>query len=172
MGSRLHITPRSEISFIEYGIATSLFGNLLVAQSPKGIVHLSFFQSSVSEAIQSLKSEHPQAEATRNDAVAKTLIPQIFQPQPRLALHLWGTEFQIKVWKALLTIPHGKTSTYSQIADLIGHPESARAVGNAIGSNRIAYLIPCHRITRRDGSLGGYRWGKDCKTKLLEWENA
>lgn len=170
MGAHLHISARDEITSIEYGIASSPFGNALIAQSPKGIVHLSFFQSPIAEAVESLKSEQPQAKAIRDDAGAKTLVAQIFQPQPKLALHIWGTEFQIKVWKALLTISHGKTATYSQIADLIGHPESARAVGNAIGRNRIAYLIPCHRITRRDGSLGGYRWGKDCKTKLLEWE--
>lgn len=170
MGVSLHITPRSEISSVTYGITPSPFGKILIAQSPLGIVHLSFVQGPESTSIRSLGTELPHATLIRNDGLAEKLLPLVFQPKPTLDLHLWGTDFQTKVWKALLKIPFGQTSNYSQIATTIHHPQSARAVGNAIGRNRIAYLIPCHRVTRQDGSIGGYRWGEDCKTSLLEWE--
>lgn len=148
----------------------SPFGKSLIAQSPFGIVHLSFYQSTESASIRSLGAELPHAKLIRNDDLAEKLIPLVFQPKPTLGLHLWGTQFQLLVWKTLLNIPFGQTSTYSQIANIIHRPQSGRAVGNAIGSNRIAYLIPCHRVTRQNGSLGGYRWGTLCKKKILEWE--
>jgi AraC family transcriptional regulator, regulatory protein of adaptative response / methylated-DNA-[protein]-cysteine methyltransferase len=81
-----------------------------------------------------------------------------------------GTNFQIQVWRALLRIPFGGMTTYQSIAELIGRPTAVRAVGNAIGKNPIAYLIPCHRVIRESGELGGYRWGLERKTILLAWE--
>lgn len=157
---------------IEWGISISPLGKILLARSIDGIVHLSFFHDDESEHYQQLKLDWPTATLSRNDRLAAALSVKIFQnkphSKPRLDLH--GTEFQLKVWKALVEIPIGKTTTYSQLAKRIGKPSAARAVGNAVGKNRIAYLIPCHRVIREDGSLGGYRWGTDCKSKLLAHE--
>lgn len=85
-------------------------------------------------------------------------------------IHLVGTPFQLDVWNALITIPEGETRTYKEIAKQIGKPKSVRAVANAIGANPIAVLVPCHRVVRSDGSIGGYRWGIELKMKLLERE--
>lgn len=87
-----------------------------------------------------------------------------------LPLHLKGTSFQLSVWKALLQIPLGKTSTYKQIAQQITNPKAIRAVGTAIGQNPISYFIPCHRVIRTDGNLGGYHWGIELKKQLLNKE--
>ena len=87
-----------------------------------------------------------------------------------IVLHLYGTDFQIDVWRVLLEIPFGKTSTYSEIAMAINNPRALRAVGTAIGRNPVAILVPCHRVLRTDGGIGGYYWGIEKKKKLLEWE--
>ncbi|MEM9961595.1 MAG: methylated-DNA--[protein]-cysteine S-methyltransferase, partial [Pseudomonadota bacterium] len=87
-------------------------------------------------------------------------------------LYLIGAPFQIKVWEALLAIPSGHVTTYSEIAKAIGHPKAMRAVGSAVGRNPISWLIPCHRAIRRDGALGGYRWGLPVKRAMLAWEAA
>ena len=89
-----------------------------------------------------------------------------------IVLHLHGTDFQIQVWKALLEIPFGKTSTYSDIAIAIKNPQALRAVGTAIGRNPVAVIIPCHRVLRSDGGIGGYYWGIEKKKMLLEWEQS
>lgn len=157
---------------IEWGISDSPISKILIAKSPKGIVHLSFFETDESESYQQLTHDWPSANFSRNDRLASELARQIFKPdsadKPKLDLN--GTEFQNLVWKALLKIPRGKTTTYGQLAESIGKPKAARAVGNAVGKNRIAYLIPCHRVIREDGSLGGFRWGTNCKSKLLAHE--
>ncbi len=157
---------------IDWGISETPFGNMLIARSPKGIAHLSFFETDEAASFQQLTHDWPTATLNRNDRFAAELSHQIFQSKSTtpLKLNLNGTEFQLQVWNALLEIPSGKTSTYSQLAKRIGKPKAARAVGNAVGQNRIAYLIPCHRVIREDGSLGGYRWGTTCKSKMLAWE--
>ncbi len=159
---------------IEWGISESPFGNMLIASSKNGIVHLSFFDTDQADSYQQLTLDWPLAALKRNDRFAAELSRQIFQADPTspLNLDLHGTEFQLLVWNALLEIPSGITSTYSQLAKRIGKPSAARAVGNAVGQNRIAYLIPCHRVIREDGSLGGYRWGSTCKSKILGSEIA
>jgi len=89
-----------------------------------------------------------------------------------LSLLLMGTNFQLKVWQALLRIPRGDVTTYENIGQLIGAPKSARAIGSAVGDNRVAYLIPCHRVIRKSGMLGGYHWGEPRKRAMLAWEAA
>lgn len=157
---------------LEWGISETPFGNMLIASSPKGIAHLSFFETDETDSYQQLTHDWPTATLKRNDRFAVDLSHKIFRSKSAnpLNLDLHGTEFQLQVWRALLEIPSGKTSTYSQLAKHIGKPSAARAVGNAIGKNRIAYLVPCHRVIREDGSLGGFRWGTTCKSKLLAQE--
>ena len=89
-----------------------------------------------------------------------------------IKLYLKGTPFQLKVWETLLKVPVGKLTTYGAIAERIGQPSASRAVGTAIGSNPIAFLIPCHRVIQSSGVLGGYRWGTTRKTAIIGWENA
>ena len=157
---------------IEWGISETPFGKILLAKSPHGIVHLSFFETDETASLEQLMHDWPNASLNQNDRLLAKLVHQIFKSkttdQPKLDLH--GTEFQLQVWKALVEIPRGKTTTYSQLAKRIGKPSAARAVGNAVGKNCIAYLIPCHRVVRADGNLGGFRWGTSCKAKLLEHE--
>ncbi len=159
---------------LEWGISETPVGNMLIASSPKGIAHLSFFETDEADSYEQLTYDCPTATLKRNDGLAANLARQIFQDESAtpLNLDLHGTEFQLQVWKALLEIPSGKTATYSQLAERIGKPNAARAVGNAVGKNRIAYLVPCHRVIREDGSLGGFRWGTACKSRLLAWEKS
>lgn len=89
-----------------------------------------------------------------------------------IKLHLKGTDFQLKVWEALLKIPMGALGTYASIANLIGRPQAHRAVGTAIGRNPVAFLIPCHRVIRGSGVFGSYRWGTARKTALIGWEQS
>ena len=90
----------------------------------------------------------------------------------QVKLHLKGTDFQLKVWETLLKIPQGALSSYGEIAGAIGKPKASRAVGTAIGSNPVAYLIPCHRVIRRSGTIGNYMWGESRKTAIIGWEAA
>lgn len=157
---------------LEWGISETPVGKMLIASSPKGIAHLSFFGTDETDSYQQLTHDFPTATLKRNDRLATDLSRQIFQTKSAtpLNLDLHGTDFQLQVWNALREIPRGKTSTYSQLAKRIGKPTAARAVGNAVGKNRIAYIVPCHRVIREDGSLGGFRWGTTCKAKLLALE--
>ena len=154
---------------IEWGISGSPFGKILLATSPQGIVQLSIFETDETESMEQLRHDWPNAKLIQNDRLTSEVANQIFKSKPssRPKMDLRGTEFQLRVWRALEAIPRGKTTTYSQLAKHIGKPKAARAVGNAVGKNRIAYLIPCHRVIREDGTLGGYRWGTACKAKLL-----
>jgi AraC family transcriptional regulator of adaptative response/methylated-DNA-[protein]-cysteine methyltransferase len=176
----IHISELTKTNFdsakmeIEWGISASPFGKMLIAQTERGIVQLSLFESEETESYDQLTRDWPQAKLKRDDGFASKISSQISKPYPTptLSLHLRGTAFQLKVWKALLEIPAGKTRSYSQLAASIGNPRSARAVGNAVGKNRIACLIPCHRVVCEGGSLGGYRWGRSRKSKLLAWEKS
>jgi len=104
--------------------------------------------------------------------VIKTMFGEEKKLDRPLSLHVSGTNFQISVWKALLQIPPAKVASYSQIASAIGHPGSARAVGQAVGANPVAILIPCHRVIQQSGKLGGYHWGETRKQALHAWESA
>ncbi|MHC8949855.1 bifunctional transcriptional activator/DNA repair enzyme AdaA [Sphingobacterium hungaricum] len=160
---------------IHYHFADSLFGSLLVANTSKGICYLAFYEDK-DYALTQLKAKFPNAifdekeESMQQDALA--IFQQDGKPLPELKLHLKGTDFQLKVWESLLKIPTGKLSTYGTLAAQIGHPEASRAVGTAIGSNPVAFLIPCHRVIQNSGLLGGYRWGTTRKTAIIGWENA
>ncbi|MEI7505086.1 MAG: methylated-DNA--[protein]-cysteine S-methyltransferase [Paludibacter sp.] len=152
-----------------FGFQPTPFGECCIAFSNDGICALSFPENRES-ALDDMERRFPDVDFTRNDDKASRLVRQIFESSKKPTINPIGTEFQLSIWKALQNIPKGKTTTYAQIAETIGRPKAVRAVGTAIGANPIAYLIPCHRVIRTDGSLGGFRWGLECKVKMLEWE--
>lgn len=163
------------------GYTETPFGRALVAESPRGLCHLAFLIPwGEAEAWTDLESRWPAARIERHDATASSWAGRIFRPsapagEPSpggLRLHLSGTRFQIAVWRALLAIPDGATTTYGDLAAAIGHPSAHRATGTAVGRNPVAWLIPCHRVIRRDGVLGQYRWGPERKAVMLAWERA
>lgn len=156
---------------IDYGIIATPFGPALIGATQRGVCHLRFLDADEKAAIAELKREWPLARLTRNEAQIAMLAAAIFEKRSRpLHLMLKGTNFQVKVWEALLRVPEGAVTTYSSIARAIGMPRASRAVGTAIGRNSIAYLIPCHRVIRESGALAGYRWGTARKAALIVWE--
>jgi len=158
---------------IRYGIHPTPFGKCLIGVTERGICHLGFVQSSEGEAVDNLVQEWKNAVMVEDYQSTASLIAPIFdiryQGKP-LNLHLRGTNFQLKVWEALLQIPVGKVTTYEGIASRIGNPSAMRAVGTAIGHNPIAVLIPCHRVIRKVGDFGNYRYGSQRKKALLARE--
>ncbi len=160
---------------INYSYAESPFGNMLVASTSKGICHMSFIESEP-EALHTLQHNFPNAKYKQVVDLIQQNALYIFthdwSKPDQIKLHLKGTDFQIKVWETLLKIPVGGLSTYGNIAKEIGNSKASRAVGTAIGSNPIAYLIPCHRVIRSTGATGEYMWGAIRKTALIGWEGA
>lgn len=160
---------------INYSFALSPFGEIIVASTPKGICHMSFAEDH-KEAIKNLTSIFPKANYQNSaDEIQKNAI-RIFnldwESLDKIKLHIKGSDFQLKVWQALLNIPMGQLSSYQNIANLISSPKASRAVGNAVGQNPVAYLIPCHRIIQSTGALGDYHWGHIRKTSMIGWEAA
>jgi AraC family transcriptional regulator, regulatory protein of adaptative response / methylated-DNA-[protein]-cysteine methyltransferase len=165
---------------IHYGLHLTPFGKCLIAATERGICHLGFVQTSEGDAVDNLVADWKQAKMIEDYKSTAALIARIFPDretdsdfdkadQP-LKLHLRGTNFQIKVWEALLNIPTGMVTTYEHIAAQIGNPDAARAVGTAVGRNPIAVLIPCHRVIRKSGDFGNYRYGVARKKALLARE--
>jgi AraC family transcriptional regulator of adaptative response/methylated-DNA-[protein]-cysteine methyltransferase len=147
-----------------------------VGITERGICHLGFVQDGEGNAIDALVSEWKQARMIEDHNATAPLVEPIFDISRRssnpLHVHLRGTNFQIKVWEALLQIPAGRVTTYGQVASRIGHPTAMRAVGSAVGHNPIAVLIPCHRVIRKMGEFGNYRYGTTRKLALLAHEFA
>ncbi len=158
---------------INYSYAQSPFGNILIASTSKGICHMAFADNR-QHAFVILQSYFPKATFRQ--------MVDLFQQQAlyffthdwtklqQVKLHLKGTEFQLKVWEALLKIPMGQLSTYGTIAKRVNCPNASRAIGTAIGSNPVAFLIPCHRVIQSGGAIGGYMWGATRKTAMIGWE--
>jgi len=160
---------------INYSFAESPFGRLLVASTARGICHM-VFEEDECKAVADLKMKLPDAVYLEQTDPMQERALLIFQDDwsrlSEIRLHLRGTEFQFKVWESLLKIPMGKLVTYGIIAGQIGNPNASRAVGTAIGSNPVAFLIPCHRVIQSSGILGGYMWGPVRKTAIIGWESA
>jgi len=152
----------------------SPYGEALVMASDKGICGLGFSADCGREAAMAdLISRWPKAKFTQDDSAITPLLAGAWDGRDApLSLHLMGAPFQIKVWEALLSVPDGSVTTYSHIASAIGHPKAVRAVGTAVGRNPISWLIPCHRVLRKSGGLGGYHWGLPVKRALLARESA
>lgn len=157
---------------IRWGLALSPFGETVVMATDKGICGMGFTQEmGVEETVEDLMRRWPAATFLRDDTAIAPLAEAAFGAG-ETRLHLIGAPFQIKVWEALLSIPSGHVTTYSQIAGAIGHARAVRAVGTAVGRNPISFLIPCHRALRKSGGLGGYHWGLPVKRAMLAWEGA
>ena len=163
---------------ISYGIHATNFGFTFIATTARGILELTFlYENQMINELIRLKNEFPKADFEENQVTTLIFIDQIFSEENHqnakpLNLLLRGTNFQIKVWEALLKIPSGRVACYEDIANLIQKPTAQRAVGTAIGANHIAYLIPCHRIIQKIGTSGNYRWGEYRKKAMLSWEAA
>jgi AraC family transcriptional regulator of adaptative response/methylated-DNA-[protein]-cysteine methyltransferase len=158
---------------IRYGFHPTPFGECLLGVTERGICHLGFVQGSRETALVHLKMDWREASFLEDAAATAPLIAPIFSlglsPAP-VSLFLTGSNFQIKVWEALLRVPQGAVTTYEQIAAQIGQPKAVRAVGTAVGRNPVAVLIPCHRVIRKLGEFGNYRYGPARKKAILGWE--
>lgn len=157
---------------ISFDFTETKLGKILIASSQKGLCHVAFYEDQCI-ALAELKREFPQAYFQQSRGEYFFKVSDFFQGNVSagpLRLHVKASSFQIKVWKELLKIPFGVLTTYGVIAAKLGDVKSARAVGTAIGNNKIAYLIPCHRVVQKSGKVGGYKWGIQTKTRLLKWE--
>jgi AraC family transcriptional regulator of adaptative response/methylated-DNA-[protein]-cysteine methyltransferase len=176
---------------VEIGLTETPFGTCCMAQGPRGVCHVAFVDSRDRDAASApLKRAWPRAELRWSDAFARQLGEQIFWPRSDsswagravrpgrsqsgapLRAFVRATPFQLRVWRALLQVPPGALVSYGDLAAAIGMPSAARAVGTAVGSNPIAFLIPCHRVIRETGIVGEYRWGAERKRLILGWESA
>lgn len=159
---------------IYYSLQNTPFGPVCVASTKKGICHIAFIATQ-EDALSSIQLRFPNAKFEEKETHEHQQVAQFFKDACTLSgplhLHLKGTDFQLKVWEALLNIPTGQLRTYVDVAHSIGHPKSSRAVGTAIGSNPIAFLIPCHRVIQTTGAFGGYMWGPIRKTAIIGYEN-
>ncbi len=158
---------------LRHGFAATPLGEALFGWTPRGLCHLSFVDDDAAAKLTVLRADWPAADLVRDDAGAAELARRVFPATPapgRLHLLLKGTNFQIKVWEALLKIPPSSLVSYGRLAGHLGMPRAARAVGSAVAANSIAWLIPCHRVIRDDGSCSNYRWGVDRKLALHAWE--
>jgi len=186
--SRLHdllvtldaVTPgelkaRGEGIEIRYGFSDTPFGTAMIASTPRGVCHLGFEDRPRERAAAAeLAARWERARLTRSDEDAGRRALEIFGGGARsgsapIRLAVRGTNFQLKVWQALLEVGSGGPTTYRAVAEAAGAPKAGRAVGNAVGANPVAWLIPCHNVLRSDGSLGGYRWGEERKRAMLAW---
>lgn len=170
---------------IYYGVHMTPFGACLVAMTARGVCALSFVGGAGEAAeVAALAERWPAATLVPDVAQTAGVAAQVFAPfsdQPGAAaptsrtpirLLLAGTNFQVKVWEALLRVPAGCVTTYAEVAGAVGQPTASRAVGSAVGANPVAYLIPCHRVIRKTGVIADYRWGSTRKKAMLGWEAA
>jgi AraC family transcriptional regulator of adaptative response/methylated-DNA-[protein]-cysteine methyltransferase len=165
---------RGENLKIRYGFCSTPFGECLVAVTDRGITNLVFVQpGSRATLVRDLKTQWKCADVTEDSAAMRPYMEKIFAPGRsgcKVDLFIKGTNFQIKVWKALLRIPRGAVISYGDMAQQLDMPKAARAVASAVANNPIAVLIPCHRVILKSGAFGGYRWIGTRKKAILAWE--
>lgn len=161
---------------INYSFADSPFGTVIVASTPKGICHMGFADEGDKKALAHLKALFPNAhyqqlvDLTQQNALF--VFNQDWSKLDEIKLHLKGTTFQIKIWETLLGVPTGGLTTYGELAKKSGYEGASRAVGTAVGSNPVAFLIPCHRVIKSTGEIGQYLWGPNRKNAIVGWEAA
>jgi AraC family transcriptional regulator, regulatory protein of adaptative response / methylated-DNA-[protein]-cysteine methyltransferase len=160
---------------IDFTIANSPLGQLLLAATPRGVCRV-MIGDRATALERDLRDEYPRATVRRNDRILSPQVRALLEhlrgdsPHADLALDVRATAFQWKVWRHLQAIPYGETRTYREVAAAIGRPSAIRAVARACATNPVALVVPCHRVIRTDGSMGGYRWGIPRKEKLLAQE--
>ena len=161
--------------FIDFEFEETIFGKMLVAAHYLGICYMGFCEDE-KKAISILENLYPNGFFSRNGGIihkhAVAILQKTKDTLPHVPICVRGTEFQWKVWDALLTIPMGTLVTYNNIALQIGNPKASRAVGSAVGSNPVSFLIPCHRVIKKTGNIGGYLWGSEKKNTLIQWEQS
>ena len=160
---------------LDYGFGETLFGKALVAWTSRGVNFLGFCEENGAEStLATLQEQWANASFRESTTAAQRWLDRIFSGSNDKPVPLWlrGSPFQLKVWEALLEIPEGTHSTYGQLAVRIGHPGAARAVGTAVGGNPVSWIIPCHRVIRQMGEMGGYRWGGLTKRAMIGYEAA
>jgi AraC family transcriptional regulator, regulatory protein of adaptative response / methylated-DNA-[protein]-cysteine methyltransferase len=165
---------------IDWGIHHSPFGPMFMAITARGICRLEFIENMSTDAtplaLLQLQADLPAASLRRSEETTKCYADAIFLSGTTsgevFRVHVLGSSFQVAVWRALLNIPPTQLVSYMQVAQMVGRPGAHRAVSNAIGANPVAMLIPCHRVIRQSGGLGGYRWGVDRKRMIQLWEHA
>ena len=164
---------RGKNLLIKHAVISTPFGAAWIAETDKGICQLFFLEED--HAPENLMAEFPEAKWADGLGKYGKMVEQYFAnwqiPYQQIVLDLKGTPFQIKVWQALLAIPPSQSLAYNDIAEIIGNPKASRAAGTAIGKNPVAYLIPCHRVIRQSGEMGGYRWGVTRKIAINAFEN-
>ena len=166
------IRTRGEGVTVRFGVASTPFGSAFFAETPRGLCRLSFLEgrSDAAEGA-ALRATWPRATLERDDERAAALAAVIWgHKSVTLPLAVTGTNFQVQVWRALLELEPGESVTYSALARKVGKPNAARAVGSAVGANPVGWVIPCHRVLRAGGKLGGYRWGPARKQMIHRWE--
>ncbi len=158
---------------INYGVVETLFGEAFIALTGRGICSFEFVDDDFEEVLQSVKNKWSEATFIRNDSAAREVAASMFsRDKGEVKLLLRGTPFQIKVWRALLSIPSGNVTSYSQLAELIEMPSAVRAVATAVAKNPVGLIIPCHRVIRREGVVGEYHWRSERKKSIIGWEMA
>ncbi|EFN77065.1 Regulatory protein ada [Harpegnathos saltator] len=160
-----------------YAFHSTPFGKCLIAitATSKAIVYLGFVDGIEAYALKVLKNEWPLSEISEDTGDGtKNIVEEVFQPDvtslDSICVLLKGTSFQVKVWKSLMTIPRGESITYEEVAKIIQHPKAIRPVGNAISKNRVAYIVPCHRVTGKKAENDKYAWGVQRKKAILKYE--
>ncbi|MCW9705646.1 bifunctional transcriptional activator/DNA repair enzyme AdaA [Fodinibius salsisoli] len=160
---------------IRYHFTQTPFGDMLAASTGKGLSNL-MFVANRDTGLQTLQNTWTNADLAEGEDIHIKNIERVFADDwenlDEVKLHIQGTDFQLKVWEALLKIPSGQLAAYSDVAEAIGKPRASRAVGTALARNPVAYLIPCHRVIKKVGGIGEYRWGSTRKTAIIGWEAA
>jgi AraC family transcriptional regulator of adaptative response/methylated-DNA-[protein]-cysteine methyltransferase len=160
---------------INYSFAETPFGDILIASTQKGICYMAFVTESQTNALQTLQNQFPSAHYTQLvDGIQQNglfIFNQDWSKLSQIKLHLKGTPFQLRVWETLLRVPVGGLTSYASLAQQAGYAGASRAVGTAIGSNPVAFLIPCHRVIKSTGETGQYHWGTTRKSAIIGWES-
>lgn len=162
---------------IRYSVIGGPFGDAFIAVTPRGICKLSFLSNNnIEQQIVDLNAQWPAAKLVNQASETTQMVEALFAGKQTingpLSLYVKGTNFQINVWRALLQIEPGCINSYAQVAEAVGKPRAYRAVGTAIGSNQVAFFIPCHRVLQQSGQIGGYLWGETRKHAIHAWESA
>jgi AraC family transcriptional regulator, regulatory protein of adaptative response / methylated-DNA-[protein]-cysteine methyltransferase len=169
------VRKRGQGVALKYGFGVTPFGQALVAWTARGLSFLGFCEElGATRVLDELRRVWAHADFDERPVEAQAWLDRVFAGCRNQPLRLWlrGSPFQLKVWEALLAIPDGSSVTYGSLASRLGQPAAARAVGSAVGSNPLAWIIPCHRVIRQMGDMGGYRWGLVTKGALIGYESA